>query len=261
MHITESTHDHAHEHNHDHHGIPLQEAAKTALLIGLGLYLVYIIASGNLTNYVNVYFAWLSYIAAALFLLLGAASAFHLRRLLHHDHNAHDHHAHNHLHGTLSWPAIAVIAIPLVLGTLLPSQPLGAAAVDGDFNTMGYANTVTSDIAPADRNILDWVRAFNVAEDATSFNGLEANVIGFVFRGDAYKPDQFMVARFAISCCVADAVAIGIPVIWQADIPADTWVQVRGHLQVGDFQGEEQPILFPDTVAAVPRPEHPYLYP
>ena len=43
-------------------------------MIGLGMYFVYNIASGNIPNYVNARFAWLSYVAAALFLLIGGFS-------------------------------------------------------------------------------------------------------------------------------------------------------------------------------------------
>ena len=260
MAASDSLHDvhHDHEHHH-HHAPPVQAWLKTALLIGLGLYFAYIILSGNLTNYINVRFAWLSYIAAGLFLLLGGASVY---RLLHE--NAHEHHHdhdHAHDHSTISWRALAVVAVPLVLGTLIPSQPLGAAAVDGEFNTIGGDTATAFDIAPLDRNILDWVRLFNPTDDMSVFNGQEIDVTGFVFRSEAYPDDLFMVSRFTISCCVADSLAIGVPVIWDQDIPPDTWVQVRGRLQAGDFQGSEQAIIRPERVDIVQRPEHPYLYP
>ena len=74
-------HDHEHhDHTHDDRSETLQLWIKALLLIGLGVYFVYNIASGNLTNYVNARFAWLSYVAAALFLLIGAFSVWHLLR-------------------------------------------------------------------------------------------------------------------------------------------------------------------------------------
>ena len=56
----------------------LQQWLKTAILLGLGLYFIYNLLSGNLTNYINARFAWLSWVAAPLFLLLGALSAYSL---------------------------------------------------------------------------------------------------------------------------------------------------------------------------------------
>jgi putative membrane protein len=97
----------------------------------------------------------------------------------------------------------------------------------------------------------------------SSFNGKQADVIGFVYREPTFGDKQFMVARFTISCCVADAGAIGVPVEWDAaqDFPADTWVRVQGTWEVGEFRGDTVPILQPLTIEKIDQPEHPYLYP
>jgi uncharacterized membrane protein YcgQ (UPF0703/DUF1980 family) len=60
---------------------------------------------------------------------------------------------------------------------------------------------------------------------------------------------------------VADSVAIGVPVNWDQPLTSDTWVRVQGHLQAGEFKGEQWPIIQPTSVEVVERPEHPYLYP
>ena len=151
--------------------------------------------------------------------------------------------------------------------SLLPSTslPLGSAAVAGNISTNAAVNasfsTFSSD--PLKWNVLDWLRAFNSAEDATSFNGKQADVIGFVYREASFADDQFMVARFTISCCVADASAIGLPVIWEqaGDFPQDTWVRVQGAFEVGQFRGDTVPVLHATSVETVEQPEHPYLYP
>lgn len=247
-----------HLHTHDHHGPTAKDWLKTALLIGLGLYFVYIIATGNLANYINARFAWLSYVAAVIFLLLGATSLYRLIRP--HEHHDHDH---DHDHTTISWAVLAVVAVPLVLGTLVPSRPLGAAAVDGDLSaaTLGGDSAAAFSIPPEQRNILDWVRAFNSTDDAAAFNSLPVDVTGFVYRSESYLDNQFLVARFTISCCVADSVAIGLPVAWSESLPTDTWVRVRGHFSAGDFQGEQRAIIQPTSVEIIEQPEHPYLYP
>lgn len=272
MQSAEHLHSHDHDHDHHDHSVPLQDWLKTGLLIGLGLYFVYIIISGNLTNYINARFMWLSYVAAIIFLLLGASGALQLWRALthrnhhdHHDHHAHnhDHHDHDHDHGTISWGVLAVIAVPLVLGTLIPSRPLGAAAVDGDLSasTLGGDSAAVSSIPPEQRNILDWIRAFNANEDPAAFTGMNVDVTGFVYRNQAYADDHFLVARFTISCCVADSVAIGLPVAWSDDLAPDTWVRVQGQLAPGMFQDETRAIIQPTSVEIVPQPAHPYLYP
>ncbi len=256
-------HDHEHIHPHDDRRTTAQLWVKALLMIGLGVYLAYNIASGSITNYVNERFAWLSYVASALFLLIGGFSVWHLLREHGHDHD--DEHNHDHVHEPISWRVLAILAVPLVLGTLIPSKPLGAEAVSGSINLSSAATVGTSEgfnVPPEQRNVLDWLRAFNNA-DYPSFDGQTANVIGFVYTEPSFAQNQFMVARFAISCCVADATAIGLPVSWAnaADLTQGEWIEVKGTFKVDDFGGDQMPIIQAASVDQVAQPEHPYLYP
>lgn len=232
--------------------------AKSVLLLGMGVFFIYSITSGNLTNYINERFAWLSYVAAALFLLLGVANAVDLLRnkdVVRLDRS----------HAPITWPVIAIVAVPLALGVLVPSRPLGSAAAQGSVSltaaSVTGATTFTTD--PLKWNVLDWLRSFNGSDDITSFNGKEANVVGFVYREATFPDDQFMVARFTVSCCVADASAIGLPVFSAnaSDFPADTWVSVKGTLKIDEFRGDQWPVLQAVTIEKIEQPEHPYLYP
>lgn len=254
-------HPHPEEHAHEHGAAtkpPLRAWLRPAILAGLGLYFNYNLASGNLTNYINVRFAWLSYLAAMLFLLLAAVTAYDLINARRQGRQ----HTHDH---ALSWAGLAVVAIPLVLGTFIPSRPLGANAVEGDLASgiaaIGSTTAFTSD--PLTWNVLDWLRAINSSDDLSGFNGQQVDVVGFVYRAETFPPTTFMVARFVISCCAADASAIGLPVVWSGapDLPADAWVRVRGVFELGEFGGNLAPILHAETVEVIPAPEHPYLYP
>lgn len=262
-----------HTHDHHHHEPSLVETVqpwlKTLVLLGLSLYFAWNIVSGNLANYINNRFAWLSYLAAALFMLLALSSAWTLfrNRPHHHDHDHHDHdHDHDHNHGQMSWAMLLIVALPLVLGTLVPSRPLGADAIDGNV-AMTAANTTTTTTAftinPLDRNVLDWLRIFNSVGDYEEVAGEPADVIGFVYSEPSFGENHFMVARFTLSCCVADASAIGVPVAWDgtSELTADTWVRVQGTFSVDDFREDRVPVLQASSVDIVEQPKHPYLYP
>jgi len=261
--------EHTHNYDHDHRREVIVLCVKTALLIGLGLYFVANIVSGNLTNYINVRFSWLSYVAAALFLLIGGYSLYHLidehfpspKRK---NDEAHDHeHHHDHDHNPVSWGALMIVAVPLVLGTLIPSRPLGAESVDGNVSiTAASVDTMVFQIEPSKRNVLDWLRVFNSSEnDYASLNGQPVDVIGFVYIEPNFGEQQFMVARFTMSCCTADANAIGMPVEWQGAVNQGEWVRVKGVIETGDFRGEPAPLLRAESVEVVAQPDHPYLYP
>ncbi|MBL8130905.1 MAG: TIGR03943 family protein [Anaerolineae bacterium] len=260
-----------HDHAPEHGGAQTTQLwLKTAILLGLGIYFVYNILTGNLTNYINERFAWLSYVAAALFLVIGAYSAWHLltaHRGGHGQHAAHeqDHDHDGHAHGEISWGILAIVAIPLLLGTLIPSRPLGAEAVSGGVNISAVesAQVTVLSVPPLERNVLDWLRAFNRETDMTAFDGQPVDVIGFIYREPTFADDQFMVARFTVSCCVADASAIGLAVqsAETASLDQGIWVRVQGTLQVGDFRGERLPVIQASQIDVVDQPDHPYLYP
>jgi uncharacterized repeat protein (TIGR03943 family) len=264
-HLHEHDHQHEHDHDHNHDVSPAQEWLKSLLLLGMGLYFTYIIATGNLANYVNARFAWLSYVAAGLFLLLGISGVFSLLRgnTGEHEH----HHDDDHVHPRLSWPIFGLLALPLILGVLIPSRPLSSAAAGGSISLSAVSTNNTQTAAfssnPLEWNVLDWLRAFHNSGDPASFNGKQVDVIGFVYREPTFGKNQFMVARFAISCCVADASAIGLPVVWDkaGSFKQDTWVRVKGALQAGDFRGDSVPMLQAASVETVEQPAHPYLYP
>lgn len=265
-HVHEHDHHHDHDDAHDHSRENLQQWVKTGILFGLSLYFAYNIISGNLTNYVNERFGWLSYLAVVLFLGLGAASYMALRRGEHVHHHAHeghgDHDDHSHAH--IGWGIIAVATVPLLLGVLVPSRPLGAEAVDNISITpltFGAANILSKD--PLERNVLDWLRVFSHGDTPAAFNGEQADVVGFVYREPDFPENHFMVARFTVSCCVADASAIGLPV-YIADagnVKDGDWVRVKGGFESGQFNQTETPILVAQNVETVTQPEHPYLYP
>jgi uncharacterized repeat protein (TIGR03943 family) len=244
-------------------GKRLQAWAKAVLLIGLCLYFAWVIASGNLANYINARFAWLSYVAVAIFALLGAWQAWQLLRRANADDSAMPALA---SHGRdISWGTLAVIAIPLLLGTLVPSRPLGVEAIGGNIaiTNAAAANVAEFTIDPLQRNILDWLRVFNTTTDFHELDGERADLTGFVYREPTFGEDQFMIARYSVSCCVADASALGVPVAYAdaAALEPGQWVRVLGAFQVGNFRDNLLPILQVESVELIEQPQHPYLYP
>ena len=110
--------------------------------------------------------------------------------------------------------------------------------------------------------MLDWLRAFNQGDPA-QFDGQPADVIGFVYSEPSFGANQFMVARFAISCCVADATAIGVPVFWDqtANFKQGEWIEVKGTFAWTLFGAIKCRCCKPSRIDPVEQPEHPYLYP
>lgn len=254
---------------HEHHNAPTSEWIMTTILLGLGAYFTFLILSGKIANYINERFVALVAVGAGLFLLLGFWQAWTLLRPTDgkskHDHDhEHHHHDHDHEHGSVSWITLSVVSLPLLLALLFPSQPLGAEAVSGgvSLEPIGVASTTSYALAPEDRNVLDWLREYSRADNPAELNGLPVDVVAFVYREPGMTETQFMASRFTVSCCVADAFAIGLPVEYAdaAALDEGAWVRIRGTLQAGTFDGERVPIVRPDSIDPAEQPDTPYLY-
>lgn len=240
---------------------------KAWILIGLSLFLLSRILMGNLFFYINQRFFSLTVFAVIGLLLLGLSYRFRTGQAGHEHHDHDPGHAHT---PSLTWTGFLLIASPIVLGLLIPPRPLGAAAMT---NRDTSIVSLTSATAPdservlakpkAERNILDWLLEFRSVSDRSTLAGEAVKVTGFVYRDERFGQEQFMVSRFVLSCCAADAAPLGMVVHWSesGQLEADQWVEVTGTLEPGEFGGEPMPFIRAATVTPTEIPSQPYLYP
>lgn len=161
-----------------------------------------------------------------------------------------------------------LLALPLLLGTLVPAQPLGASTLAG----RGFAPQAPV-VAPAGAwqlrdsedtrrwNLLEWSLALTMRGE--QLVGQPADVVGFVFHEPGLGPDAFYITRFVITCCAADGAAVGLPVLWAdgGTLPADSWVRVYGRITTTTLAGRPLLAIVATRVEPIARPEYPYLYP
>lgn len=243
------------------------QTLQALTLLGLGVYFFFQLLSGTLYYYINARFFWLVALAGALFLILGG-------RALPLGQNPHQHtdheHGHDHEHPSPAgrrW-TLLLVALPLLLGVLLPARPLEASAVQAKGLVLEGAlisggNPIALEQPADQRTILDWIRAFNYSPDPQEFSGETADIVGFVLRDERLGPDEFLLARFTVTCCVADAFAIGVVVQAPnaADLAINSWVHVRGPVSVAELGGSRLPRITAESLTRVQAPPQPYLFP
>ena len=267
---------------------------KAMIFAASGLMLYAKISDGTLSFYINQRFAWLSLIAVVLFFALALTMVYRaialqpkmqsaqaapiMPGLLNEGDelplmrgqvgrigsmNLTSQNAHR-----TSWLAALLLALPMLIGFFTPARPLGAGAIESrgiGLTAPDRPGSVTQAqrVATGPKNILDWLRDFSRNADPATFNGKEADVIGFVYKDPRSGQNQFWVSRFAISCCVADASALGLLVQTDkaATLQADSWVRVTGKFNAGEFAGEKIPMIVADKVEPTEQPNQPYLYP
>lgn len=258
----------------------MKNGVKGLVLLAIAFFLYSRIAGGTLFFYINNRFAWLTFLAVIGFFIVAVGYLMQIPQVKamrrdtnqavageHHDHD-HDHDGHAHGQ-VLTRVGLVLVLLPVVLGTVVPPTPLGAAAIDTREVAVGR---LSSAVAPREstvasstreRNLLDWLMAFNVEADPAVFDGQEAKVLGFVYRDNRFAGDSFMVSRFIVSCCVADATPIGLVVRWPdaATLERDQWIEVSGKFVAGEFDGKPTPVLVAEQVTPTDVPNQPYLFP
>ena len=249
-----------------------QRALQALILAGLGLFLLYKLWAGTLYWYINERFFALVLAAAIGFLVLArTVLPGRSRAAPDHAHTEGDGHTHEqgHTHSAPAW-RLWVVALPLILGLLVPARPLGSSALaNKGLNTSAplraadRAAPAQVGVPPTARTVLDWVRAFNNADDLGQFAGQPADVIGFVYHDSSLPDGEFMVSRFTATCCAADATGIGLRVQWPgaAALDGNAWVRVRGQVQAGTYANRPIPVIAAESVEGVDPPAQPFLYP
>jgi putative membrane protein len=265
-----------------------------ALVLGAtGLFLLQKIWSGSLYFYINERFLVLILLAALGFLVLAqvliadlfpqkkgsvedeGSPAFSDEIDLHQvEEHLHAHvHTHDgkHVHTPKRFPWILlVVALPVLLGILIPARPLGASAVANKGLRVASPlradqanNRLLLEVPPNNRTILDWQQIVGSEPEPTRLIGEPVDVVGFVYRDPRLPDGQFMVGRFTLTCCVADAFAIGMVVDSpeSANYPENTWVRVQGTLDLTEIDGQEIPSIQAGKIQEVSEPAQPYLIP
>jgi uncharacterized repeat protein (TIGR03943 family) len=158
---------------------------------------------------------------------------------------------------------LCVVVLPVVIVLALPPAALGNYAASRRSSlTSGSFVSSASDISSGDLSLVDVSGALRSREAMRALvkrAGTEVSFVGFVTRTPGTPSDEFLLTRFLVSCCVADALSAQVRVVGAppGEFEADDWVRVSGAM----FPLGREVIVDASTVAGVPRPEHPYLTP
>ncbi|MBL8103571.1 MAG: TIGR03943 family protein [Anaerolineales bacterium] len=236
------------------------------LLLGLCIFFAFKAASGQLTWYINSRFIPLTIFGIIFLAVLAQVVFTEIKRSRQHELETGRDHDHDHAPAPVN---LWFMLVPLLIGVLIPARPLTSSA----FSTKGL-NTNTPLVSANSsvqvfetdsekRNILDWVKLFNLEENTSQFVGQKASVIGFVYFDESLGENQFFVSRFVVSCCAADGFALAMPVDWQdaAALEQDSWVLVKGKIESIILNDRVVPKIIAEAVTAISVPDQPYLFP
>jgi len=158
---------------------------------------------------------------------------------------------------------IGLIVVPVIIVLALPPASLGsyAASRRSTFSSGGVVASA-GDIASGDLSLLDVAGGQRSGEGFAALvdrAGERVDFTGIVTKDPGAPADEFVLTRFLISCCVADALSVNVRVVGAPPgrFKADQWVRVSGR-----FYPLGRDVIVDSTeIVAVERPKRPYLSP
>jgi uncharacterized repeat protein (TIGR03943 family) len=224
--------------------------AGATLTAVIGVVLVRLAVEGTFRRFVRSGMGPWLLLAGVLLILLGIVV------LWRHRHGDDDHSAHEHGGEQVAWLLLAPVLVLLVIAPgALGSFSLGRTGSAVTVRTGGGVYTALDPNGePREMSLLEFDQRAFEGTDGASFNGATVRVVGFVAPADG---DGFLVARYSIACCAADALAATAHVVgWGGPVPdRDTWVEVEGRFERG---GAVNPRLTAVSVTPIPEPDDPY---
>ncbi len=158
---------------------------------------------------------------------------------------------------------VALIIFPVVTLLALPPASLGSYAASRRSSlTSGSFVSTASDIESGELSLVDVSGALRSREAMRALvqrAGDPVSFTGFVRRDDSMPANEFVLTRFLISCCVADALSAEVRVVGAppGEFKSDQWVRVQGAM----YPLGREVIVDASEVVRVERPEKPYLQP
>lgn len=155
---------------------------------------------------------------------------------------------------------VGFVVLPVVAILVLPPAALGSYAASRRSLASGLVSTAPNLEAGGEVTLAS-VAAAGWSEDARRSlvrrAGSRVSFEGIVARRDGQAADEFMLTRFIVSCCVADALSVQVRVVGAplGRFDEDDWVRVSGAF----YPVGKEVVVDASEIEPIPRPDDPYL--
>jgi putative membrane protein len=153
---------------------------------------------------------------------------------------------------------------PILLALMLSGSSLGALAASKKLSARGVDLASLAESLSKGASEVDFLQIKAAGDDSQEGEtlglspGRQVDLTGFVMKAGSSPRAPFTLGRFYITCCVADAIPIGVtvdPTLAEGGFAKDSWLQVTGAL---DLNGNGY-VVDAERIDEVPEPSNPYL--
>jgi uncharacterized repeat protein (TIGR03943 family) len=205
--------------------------------------------------------------AGIVLVVLGGSTV--LRSFRGHD-EEHEPDLHGHEHHVAHGPKVAWLLVLPLLALLLIAPPALGSFAAGRQSTRppttsqtGYPPLPDPIAGAVELGLTEYV--FRALYDRDrSLEGERIRLVGFVTPDD--EADGYLLTRFRLNCCAADAQAVHVDIVGD-DLPraGDTWLEVEGYWQLREGEEPGTPTARPprmqaESIRVLEAPAQPYEY-
>lgn len=154
---------------------------------------------------------------------------------------------------------LGFVVLPAITVMAMPPTALGSFAASRRSSSAGFVTAPA--VQPGQAVTLPAVAAGMWSDDArralVSRAGSRVTFEGIVVKREGMPADEFLLTRFIVSCCVADALSVEVRVVGTppGKFDQDEWVRVTGTF----YPVGHDVVVDASDVEAIPQPDDPYL--
>jgi uncharacterized repeat protein (TIGR03943 family) len=157
---------------------------------------------------------------------------------------------------------MGLMVVPVVLVVFSRPATLGTFSTGKRSAFSGTGPAAAGDIGSGELTLIDVAAAETSPEGERALAkraGEPVDFVGFVSIRDDTPADEILLARYIITCCVADATIAEVRVVnvTPGQFSNEDWVRVTGTI----YPLGREVIVDASDVVAVERPDHPYMTP
>jgi len=235
---------------------------RGGLLIGFAALIAKLFVAGEMARYITPALDPLMWLTAVIVGLMGVLEVAEGAR-----HRTTHEHSVDQTEQIMTW---VLVILPLALGLLIAPRALGVGALGGESVTRlllayapGPAPAPGTTPAAPEKPIEDTGDLLNYLQRAgLAGSGQRVRVTGLAIRDESLGTSEFVLLRYAITHCVADARPLALLVTGAAAdraLRSDQWVEVEGALTATERDGSQIVTVAAARWRPVPEPSNPYL--
>ncbi|MDT2047361.1 TIGR03943 family putative permease subunit [Priestia flexa] len=273
---------------------------RILILIGFTFVFMHLHATGDISKYINMKYAWISYSTIFLLWFITIAAFIFYMKGDEHDHNHGDGcdcHSHSHAPRKRDKFLYLIYIVPIITALFLPISKLDSKIVEAKgfnfpiyeknspydqhqflepdtssfYGEEAYDKMIRKDLkqfGKSEKLNLEDTEFLNAMETIYNypgeFTGKTIRLKGFLYHNDELPKNQYFLFRFGIIHCIADSGAFGMLIEFPDDVSFqnDDWVTVTGKIDTMYYQPFKKtlPMIKVSNVKKEQEPDDPYVY-